>query len=442
MRNAVLIVCLVSSCWAQTPSELSLRDAQAQPGLTLKDAQVELFKNNLDIMAAEVDLQKANDEMDVARSAWWPSLDASASYNYLTEKSSIHIENLPFPGNTIDRTIGANNKADFGLDCTYPFFTGFSRYFAVRNRKAAVAEKQARLDAIKNRASLGLGLLYLQWELSYKQTDLRKSFCEQLDAWAKQIAAQREAGIVLQSKLLDAQARLQLAKVDLIAAKDQSDSLRREVLSFILSKENEAVPDTAPFTIETLPLPKSVDYTRPELVALDHAAAQIDELRKALRFRHFPTLAGLAGVRYGRPGLNMGMDKYMGYGLFGLQLKWNLFDGFRMQAENHQLQRQIDFIDIERTRQIETLQRTFDIARLQAGSAINRLAATVEAAHAARALAEDLKNSLAAGTVTSAEYLNALVNVAQAELLVEQAKTAKKIALLKMQYASGKTIKY
>jgi outer membrane protein TolC len=441
MRNTVLTVILISSCWAQTQPGLTLKDAQAQP-LALRDAQAELFKNNLDIMAAEVDLQKANDEMAVAQSAWWPSLDASASYNYLTEKSSIHIENLPFPGNMIDRTIGANTKADFGLDMTCPLFTGFSRYCAVRNRKAAVAEKQARLDAIKNRASFCLGLLYLQWELSYKQTDLRKSFCEQLDTWAKQIAAQREAGVALQSKLLDAQARLQLAKVDLIAAKDQSDSLRREVLSFILSKENEAAPDTAPFAIETLPLPKSVDYTRPELIALDQASAQIDELRKALRFRHFPTLAGLAGVRYGRPGLNMGLDRYMGYGLFGLQLKWNLFDGFRMQAENRQLLRQIDFIDIERTRQTETLQRTFAIARQQVSSAINRLAATVAAAHAARALAEDLKNSLAAGTVTSADYMNALVNVAQAELLVEQAKTAKKIALLKMQYSAGKAINY
>jgi hypothetical protein len=45
---------------------------------------------------------------------------------------------------------------------------------------------------------------------------------------------------VTKSKLLDAQARLQLAKADLIAAKDQGDSLRRELL-FILAQYNVEV---------------------------------------------------------------------------------------------------------------------------------------------------------------------------------------------------------
>ena len=46
------------------------------------------------------------------------------------------------------------------------------------------------------------------------------------------------------------------------------------------------------------------------------------------------------------------------------------------------------------------------------------------------------------GTVTNTDYLNAIVNQAQAELLVVQAKTAKKIALLRVRFAAGKTLKY
>jgi outer membrane protein TolC len=231
--------------------------------------------------------------------------------------------------------------------------------------------------------------------------------------------------------------------VDLVIAEDQTDSLRRELMSIILSKDRSIVPDTAAgAALDTLPIPKSVQTERPELIALDHAGAQIDEMRKALRYRHFPSLFGMAGLRYGRPGLNMGRDRYMGYGLLGLQLKWNLFDGFKTQAQGALLQRRLDLIDIERTRQIETIERTFERAKRQVNAAAERLAACEAAREAARALTGDLKNSLAAGTATTADYLNALANQAQAELLVEQAKTTKKTALLRMWFAAGKTIKY
>jgi len=412
--------------------------------LRLSEAQAQLFKNNLDILTAEAELRKTHDELDAANSAWWPSLDASASYSYLTEKNRIHLDmSSVLPGLVIDRTLGANDKADFGLDLSYPLFTGFSRYYAVAGRKEAAAGKQALLDAVKNRASLALGLLYFQWELSYKQTVLRTTLVEQLETYTKQVAAQREAGSALQSKLLDARARLQLARVDLAAAADQTDSLRREFMSLILAKDPSLMPDTAgTVSLDTQPVPKAVKTERPEIVALDHAAAQIERMRAALRYRHFPSLYGLAGLRYGRPGLNMGADEYMGYGLFGVQLKWNLFDGFRMQADDALLQRQIDFINIERTRVIETIVRTFELAKRQVTSAAERLSASKAAREAARALTADLKNALAAGTVTATEYLDALVKQAQAELLVEQAKTHKKSALLKLWFAAGKTLKY
>jgi outer membrane protein TolC len=417
--------------------------------LTLAGAQAQLFKNNLDILTAEVELRKANDDLAEAHSGWFPSLDASASYSYLTEKSKLHLQLDPgqlFPGNpavSIDRAVGANDRNEFGLDLTYPFFTGFSRYYAVTGGKEAVAAKQAALDAVKNRASLALGLLFFQWELSYKQAALRKTLVEQLDTYAGQVTAQHKAGVALQSKLLDAQARLQLARVDLVMAEDQSDSLRRELMSIILSKDYSLLPDTMARTaLDTLPVPKSVKTERPELIALDHAGAQIDEMRKALRYRHFPSLFGVAGLRYGRPGLSMGKNLYMGYGLLGLQLKWNLFDGFRTQAQGALLQRRLDLIDIERTRQIETIERTFERAKKQVNTAAERLAACEAAREAARALTNDLKNSLAAGTATTADYLNAMANQAQAELLVEQAKTSKKTALLRMWFAAGKTIKY
>jgi outer membrane protein len=414
--------------------------------LTLSAAQEQLFKNNLDILTAEAELKRAHDEVDEAYSSWWPSLDISASYSYLTEKSKIHISldsiNPIMPGFAIDKPVGTNDRTEAGIDLSYPLFAS-SRMFMVAGRKDAVASKQSMLDAVKNRTSLALGLLYFQWDLSHKQTALRKALVEQLETYTKQVATQREAGTVLQSKLLDARARLQLAKVDLAAADDQTDSLRRELMSFILSKEQSFAPDTAGSTLlDTLPIPKAAKTERPEILALDQAGAQLEKMKGALRYRRLPSLYGTAGLRYGRPGLNMGVNEEMGWGVAGLQLKWNLWDGFRTRAESALLQRRIDLVNIERTRQIEMIQRTFALAKRQVTGTADRLAACEAAREAAVALTADLKNALAAGTVTAADYLDALVKQAQAELLVEQAKTARKSAVLRMWFAAGKTIKY
>jgi outer membrane protein TolC len=223
---------------------------------------------------------------------------------------------------------------------------------------------------------------------------------------------------------------------------DQRDSLDLEIKAVLLLKEASIDPDTSGMAFDTLPVPKMPKATRPEIVALDHATAQVEAMRSSLKFRHFPMISGLAGLRYGRPGLYLGRDAYMGYGLVGLQAQWNLFDGFKVRTEKELLERQINFIDIERTRQNEFFSRSFALARQQFRSTGDRLMAAESARNAAAALAEDYKNSLAAGTVTNADYLNSLSNLAQAELLAEQVKTMKKIALLKVMYAAGIIIKF
>ena len=45
-------------------------------------------------------------------------------------------------------------------------------------------------------------------------------------------------------------------------------------------------------------------------------------------------------VRYGNPGLDLNGDAFMAYGLAGVQLRWNLFDGFRNRQQRRQLRLQ------------------------------------------------------------------------------------------------------
>ena len=172
--------------------------------LSLSQAQSELFRNNLDILTAETDVKKAEAELGEEKSAWLPSLDASASYSYLSEVSKIHVAIPHF--DTLNQSVGFHNNTLLGADLTYPLFTGFARYYGVAGKKETVAEKRASLDAMKNSASLGLGFVYLQWLLAYREAAVQRTLIEDLDSYARETAGRREEGTVLRSAVLEARA--------------------------------------------------------------------------------------------------------------------------------------------------------------------------------------------------------------------------------------------
>jgi outer membrane protein TolC len=408
--------------------------------LPLTQAQGELFSNNLDILTAEADVKSAQAGLSEAKSAWLPSLDASGSYSYLSQVSRISVNTPAF---TLNQTVGFNNNTLFGADLTYPIFTGLSRYYGVAGKKETVQEKRASLDAMKNSASLNLGFVYLQWLLSYREAAVQRTLIEDLDSYCRETAGQREEGTVLPSTVLQAGAQLQFARADLVSDEARIDSLRRAVMTLILSRDRSIVPDSSALgAIDTLPAVTALDTSRPELVAFDHAAAGIQTARDALRYRHFPTVSADLGARYGQPGLNIGIDQFMGWGLVGVSLQWNLFDGLKEHWQDAGLQQQIDYIDIARTRFVEEMTRGFEEARDQMNAAAERLAACEASLAASIALAAERKNQLSGGTATPTDYLASLTDCAKARLQVEEAKTARRMALLRLRFAAGKEIRY
>ncbi len=408
--------------------------------LPLAQAQSELFKNNLDIQTAQTDVQTAEAGLSQAKSAYLPSLDASASYSYLTQVSRIDVTT---PFGALDESVGYHNNTLLGADLTYPLFTGFARHYAVAGNRETVAEKRASLDAMKNSASLTLGFVYLQWLLAYREAAVRRTLIEELDSFARETAGRLKAGVVLQSAVLQAQAQLLSAKADLVTDEARIDSLRRAVATLILSRDSTLMPDSAALAaIDTMQVATGLDTLRPEMVAFDHEAASIQKARDALRFRHFPTVAADLGARYGQPGLNIGIDQFMGWGLVGATLQWNLFDGLKEHWQDAALQQQSYYVDIARARFVEDMSRSFEEAKDQMRSASERLGACEASLEASVALAAERKNQVANGTATPTDYLTSLADCATARLQVEEAKTAKRMALLRLRFAAGKKMRY
>jgi outer membrane protein TolC len=409
--------------------------------LTLHDAQQLLLHNNLELKAAATEQEKNTAVTAESKALWYPTFDLVGSYSYLTEKSKTEFGRLSF-------TMPSNDKVEAGFDLTYPVTAALVNINGVKFRHQGERVKDQQNRAIGNQLSFKLGMLYVAWAFSRRQLDIQDTLIGQLDTYLKQVEEQKSAGIVVNARVLDARARLALARVDKLSNQTLFDSLKQEIVSLT----------DCPFDIEPQALDLGLDSSgwqnqdsvtldskRPEFAAFDEAIVQQNVLDLVASGQKYPNLVLLGGWRVASPGLVIGdttWTNWMNYGILGAQLRWNLFDGRKVHSQRVQARKQGLVFSANRDNLAKQFEKSMSTAKMQIKKALALESAAREAQAAGDALVIDLKNSLDAGVVTSADYLNAAAQRAKAALAVEAAEFQKKSALLQLWFAAGKDLRF
>jgi outer membrane protein TolC len=420
--------------------------AAAPRALTLREAQDILVRDNPDLIVMKLEVERAEDQMREARAAWLPSVDALASYGYTTETSRLSLD-LPLPppaGTKIDRPIGDHDRVEAGVDASYPIFTGFARGRNVEAKRLGAKAKDAQWRAARNQMSLRLASLFYAWQLANSQADYQGKLLEHARELEKQLQDFVKAGTAVRSRLLGAQAKSRATEVDLLAAQNARDSLAYEVVAFLGGKGSwdSAAALTADTSAPAEPAPDSSGSFRPDAEALDLGAAQARAGAEALLGQKWPQLYGMAGWRWANPGLNLAGTEFMDYGLLGVQLKWNLFDGARNRAQRGQLDVQARELAEQKRKLEQDWRKAMAIARLQYARWGAQYAAAQASREAAQAAAADVKRQMDAGVATGVDWLEARNNEARAGLAMEQARTMQRLARLQWDYAAGKELRF
>lgn len=430
--------------------------------LTLGEAQARLFRDNPDLAVLKLEIERAQDQVAEARAAWLPSLDALGSYAYTTETSRLQLD-LPFPppgGTHIDRPLGDHDRVETGLDASYALFTGFARGRKVESQRLGAKAREAQLRAARNQMSLRLASLFYAWQLAGAQSAYQEKLLQHARELEKQSQDFVKAGTAVRSRLLSAQARSRAIEVDMLTARNTRDSLAFEVLAFLsdgtdagirtdAGKNAGAGDSSAAMSLlaDTSALSDTAwdppgDPARPDAEALDLGAAQARAGAEALAGQKWPQLFGSAGWRYANPGLNLAGDEFMNYGILGLQLKWNLFDGSRNRAQRAQLDVQARELAEQKRRLEQDWRKSMATARLQYARSLAQYQAALASREAARAASADLKRQMDAGVATAVDWLESRNNEARAELAMEQARTLQRLARLQWDYAAGKELRF
>lgn len=421
----------------------------AVPALTLREAQEALFRDNADLAVLRLESERAESQWSEARAAWLPSVDALGNYSYTTETPSLNLD-LPFPppgGTHIDKALGDHDKVELGADASYALFTGFARGNATAARRAGAQASEAKERAARNQMSLRLAGLYYAWQLAAANAEYQTKVLQHARELQKQLEDFVKAGTAVRSRALTAQARAKAAEVDQLSAENTRDSLAYEVFDFMGRRDTAgASPEALAPDTSALPPPDWTDSSgaaqRPEIEALDRNEDQARLSGKALLGQKWPQLYAMAGWRYANPGLNMADDAFMSYGILGVQLKWNLFDGSKNGQQRRQLDIQGRILEEQKRKLRGEWWKSLRSARLQYDRWEAQWAAAQASRDAARASAADLKRQFEAGVATGIDWLEARNNEARAELMMDQARTMQRLAALQWRYAAGKELRF
>lgn len=419
--------------------------------LSLHEAQEILFRDNPDLAILKLEVERADAQVEEAGAAWLPSVDALGSYGYTTETGHLKLD-LPFPppgGTRIDRPIGDNDRVEAGVDAGYALFTGFSRGRNVEAKRAGSRAREAQLRGARNQMSLRLAALFYAWQMAGSQARYQEKTLDHARELQKQLQDFVRAGTAVRSRALAAEAKAKSSEVELLAFQNTRDSLAYEFLDFLGGGAPDATgsPDVLAMDTAALPEPgwggaSASRADRPEAEALDHAVAQARMGDRALSGQRLPQVFGMAGFRYANPGLDLAGDEFMPYGILGLQLRWNLYDGSKNRAQRKQLDVQARVLREQKRKLEREWRKTMATSRLQHARWTAQFEAAKASREAAQAAALDLKKQFEAGIATGLDWLEARNNQARAEMMMEQARTMQRIALLQWEYASGKELRF
>jgi outer membrane protein TolC len=132
----------------------------------------------------------------------------------------------------------------------------------------------------------------------------------------------------------------------------------------------------------------------------------------------------------------------MGYFIAGLQVKFNLFDGFKNTNQIHQIVVSKEILEKNKEESVDSWKNALSISQQQILFLDKKVEAAQQSIMAAQALVQSSKEQFDAGQLTQIEYLDAMDNDAIAQLLLEQALFERRLTILTGLFISGTDLKF
>lgn len=304
-----------------------------QQKLSLKDAIGIALKNNYDIKLAQSDLEISDKNFSLGNAGFLPKLDVTGSLS----KTVTTTKQEYSTGQSVDKTNSNSTSTLGGIALTWTLFDGFKMFTSYSKLREYKELGEVKLRSqIENSLS---DLIKTYYDIARQKYNLRVAQ-ESIDISAERLRLAEERFSVGSSSQLD----VLRAKVDLNA--DKSNFLTQEVvlngLKVVLNSLLARTESTEFDVDETIDIKLGLQFDQlKESTFSNNADLQQAVKNKNLssyditlsRADYFPKISLSGGYNYSNLQADAGFFKSnssSGYN-YGLNLSWNLFNGFTTQ---------------------------------------------------------------------------------------------------------------
>jgi len=334
------------------------------------------------------------------------TLNGQASYQSDVTELPIHLPNVSIP--TIDHD---SYKAT--LDFSQVIYGGGASLGQAGVEDLNLKLNQQNLETELYKLKERINQYFVTILLIDESIKLNNLLQEDLSSKLSRLESGVKNGITLQSNA-------DIIKAEIIKTEQRITESRFNRLA-VIKMLSELISDPIPADAE-FELPDPVVNTsvflnnRPEYRIFDLQLARFDSQKKLVNTRLKPRIAGFATLGYGRPGLNMLLNEFDTYYLFGAKLTWNLWNWNQTRNDRNVLDLQAS---VTRT-QKEAYDKNVAVAVQQYIADISKYEELILADRRIIELREGITKSSSSqldnGVITSTDYLQELNAEMQAKL--------------------------
>ncbi len=421
--------------------------------LTLREAQKMLFDSSRAIRIKEKQLDIRAVRIRNASAQFHPEIDAGFNYMLYSKnrrmRMEMEIENPLMPGNALDidetNEIGDRDVSDLYWRIKYPLFTSLSRVNRYKSEKVLKDKTVSELEKKRQDLSLKLGKLFFAWSFLDQKKELYQTRVQELSENAARVLNLKKEGMATETMLLSARSKLEMERVKMTEAEIAADTMRIKIGNLI----SEGLPGSRPvqYNITQVSNGRSIKQVSqdPEIHETEAMNATLKSLRlkkKALKGKRFPSLFVSAEGHIANPGLNLNIDEWQTYGVFGLNAVWNIYDGFRNRGERDLIEHRISIIELNREMIKQEYAARDSVARRKLRNAERLKHGAEVSLKAAEEYKRTSKLRFVKGQTSQKEYLEAVTRKSEAEVMLKRAEMLYNQAYIEILYANDIPLEY
>lgn len=413
-------------------------------GLTLDEAINEALKSSPVIEKNKSVLNEASWKVKENLSGFLPSLSATATHLFETK---LALTNLKMGGSATETIVPQIiPTSQFSLVSSMPLFEGFAslnRYhLATENNQAATNE----LSWSQFKIELDVTLAFYKALASITLKNIAEQNLKVLEDHLKEVKLFKQSGMATNYDILRVEVQVSNAQTDLLNAVDNIAISEQNLLEIIgLDKLDLKISGDLPILNETYL--KGIDisdiYDRSDIKALKNRVTAATFASKAQDSYWVPKLSLIGQYQYYN-NLTTKItetDKYRSAYQVGIQLYWNIFDGFTSFSKAH-AQTEV-LVQTQKSYRITELkaQKDFEIAKRKYNYFLNLYKARNNDISKSKESVRLAKEGRRVGARTNTDLLDAEDDLYKSEAGAINAQLGAIEALINLQIAIGQKIR-